>query len=175
MIKRILCLAVSVSLLAVSCKKDDASSKIDASATEIPPASPEDVVAPEANISAAPAPTDAPQTATPPANGKYPVMAFTKTEHDFGKIKDGDNVTYIFNFENTGESDLIISDAKGSCGCTVPDYPKEPIAPGKKGKIKVSFNSSGKTGQQHKTVTITANTAKGKEQLDIKATVAPKA
>lgn len=114
-----------------------------------------------------------PQTTTPPADGKYPVMEFETKEHDFGKINAGSKVVYTFNFKNTGEADLIISNAVGSCGCTVPEYPKEAIKPGESGKMKVSFNSAGKNGQQQKTVTITANTAAGKEMLTIKASITP--
>ncbi|WP_245699422.1 DUF1573 domain-containing protein [Flavobacterium noncentrifugens] len=124
---------------------------------------------PAAQITEAPMP----QTATPPADGKYPVMEFETKEHDFGKINAGSKVVYTFNFKNTGEADLIISNAVGSCGCTVPEYPKEAIKPGESGKMKVSFNSAGKNGQQQKTVTITANTAAGKEMLTIKASITP--
>ena len=106
-----------------------------------------------------------------PADGKYPVMEFDKTEHDFGMIDKGAKVEYSFNFENTGEADLIITRAVGSCGCTVPEYPKDPIKPGTSAKIKVSFNSAGKHGQQQKTVTILTNTKKGTETLLIKASI----
>jgi hypothetical protein len=101
-------------------------------------------------------------------------MSFDKSEHDFGIINQGSVVYYIFNFKNTGATNLIISNAIGSCGCTIPEYPKEPIAPGQSGKMKVSFNSTGKYGHQEKTVTITANTASGTEKLRIKASVKPK-
>lgn len=117
-----------------------------------------------------------PETNTPPpANGQYPVMAFGKTTHDFGTINEGDKVTYTFTFTNTGKSDLLISNAVGSCGCTVPEYPKTPIKPGQSDKIKVSFNSAGKSGNQQKTVTIATNSAAGKETLIIKANIKPKA
>ena len=115
-----------------------------------------------------------PETATPPADGKFPVMEFEKKEHDFGTINQGDKVVYTFNFKNTGEADLIISNAVGSCGCTVPEYPKEAVKPGESGKMKVSFDSAGKSGQQQKTITVTANTAAGKETLTIKTSITPK-
>lgn len=105
--------------------------------------------------------------------GKYPVMTFAETSHDFGTIEQGTPVEHRFEFTNTGESDLVIVDAKSSCGCTVPEYPKAPIAPGEKGELLVKFNGSGKN-QVSKTVTITANTEKGKEMLSIKAFVNPK-
>ncbi|NQY05259.1 MAG: DUF1573 domain-containing protein [Flavobacteriaceae bacterium] len=107
---------------------------------------------------------------------KFPVMTFEKTEHDFGTINDGDVVSTIFKFTNTGEAPLVIVSAKGSCGCTVPnDWPKEPIAPGATGQFTVKFDSKGKPNQQQKTVTVTANTEKGKELIKIKAFVNPAA
>ena len=103
-----------------------------------------------------------------------PVMTFDKVSHDFGIIKEGETVETVFNFTNTGKSDLIIVDARGSCGCTVPKYPKNtPIAPGEAGIISVRFDSSGKPNLQQKTVTISANTSSGREMLRIKAMVTP--
>ena len=105
------------------------------------------------------------------ANGKFAKMEFVSMEHDFGTINPKDVVETIFEFTNNGEADLVISKALGSCGCTVPDYSKEPIAPGEKGTIKVSFNPSGKMGMQNKTVTLTTNTVTGTEQLTVKANI----
>ena len=73
-----------------------------------------------------------------------PVMEFEKEIFDFGTIAQGEKVNFIYKFTNTGDADLIISSAKGSCGCTVPDWPKQPIAPGEVSEIKVVFNSDGK-------------------------------
>ena len=101
-------------------------------------------------------------------------ISFDKTEHDFGTIKEGDIVETVFSFTNTGKSELIISSAKGSCGCTVPEWPKEPILPGEKGEIKVKFNSDRKPNKQQKQVTLVTNTDGGKEVLVIKAQVTPK-
>jgi hypothetical protein len=108
--------------------------------------------------------------------GPLPVFVFEKETHDFGKIKEGDIVEYEFVFTNTGNAPLIIASATGSCGCTVPDWPKEPIGIGEKGKIQVKFNSSKKPGLQNKTVTITGNTFPKQTKLNIKANVeaAPK-
>jgi len=106
--------------------------------------------------------------------GKLPKIELDKIEHDFGTINEGDVVETEFIVKNTGESDLIIADAKGSCGCTVPVWPKEPIAPGTSAPIKVSFNSAGKPGKQSKTVTLTTNTEAGNENFSIKAEVTPK-
>ena len=103
-----------------------------------------------------------------------PVMTFDKVVHDFGTINEGDKVTTVFNFTNTGNEDLIIVDARGSCGCTVPQYPKNTaIAPGATGEITVSFDSSNKPGNQQKSVTLSANTASGREMLRIKSQVTP--
>lgn len=87
-----------------------------------------------------------------------PGMKFEKETHDFGKIKSGDKVTYAFKFTNTGKSPLIIKDAIATCGCTKPEWPTTPIAPGADGEIKVTFNSAGKMGLQDKQITVTANT-----------------
>lgn len=179
--KGIYFLLISGLLLVSACKKEEnASSRIDPNASEIAPASP-DAVAPvaqptpntAANSTATPAnPTTAQATANvtmPPA--KTTSVSFNKTEHDFGDIKQGDKVNYTFTFKNTGSNDLTIASAQGSCGCTVPEYPKTPIKPGKTGKMKVTFDSAGKTGAQTKTVTIRANTASGIETLKIKANI----
>ena len=108
------------------------------------------------------------------ALSKLPVMSFDKTEHDFGTINEGDVVETVFAFTNTGETDLTILEARGSCGCTVPEYPKDKvIAPGESGEIKVKFDSSNKPGNQTKTVTLSANTERGREILRIKTLVTP--
>jgi len=98
-------------------------------------------------------------------------IAFEKTVHDFGTVKEGESVEYTFVFTNTGKEPLKIESARGSCGCTVPQWPKEPIPAGAKGEIKVSFNSNGKRGKQHKSVTIKANTNPTHSRIYIKATV----
>lgn len=89
-----------------------------------------------------------------------PVMKFDELEFNFGTIKQGESVTHEFRFKNSGKEPLLINNAVGSCGCTVPDYPKEPIKPNSSGVIKVTFNSAGKSGPQDKTVTITYDTDK---------------
>ncbi|AWI26156.1 DUF1573 domain-containing protein [Flavobacterium pallidum] len=109
----------------------------------------------------------------PNSEGKA-IMEFKEKEFDFGDINEGDKVEHVFSFKNTGEVDLKIVSARGSCGCTVPDYPKEPVKPGEESQIKVSFNSARKHGEQHKTVTINANTATGTEVLKIKGNVIAK-
>ncbi len=108
------------------------------------------------------------------ASGPTTTIKFDKEAHDFGKMKDGELSHTEFNFTNTGTQDLFISNAVGSCGCTVPEWPREPIKPGKSGKIKVEFDSKGKQGEQLKTVTVTSNTAKPNTVLTIKAVILPK-
>ena len=87
-----------------------------------------------------------------------PAFKFEKEVYDFGEIKEGEKVTYDFKFKNIGNSPLIISSATATCGCTIPEYPKEPVAPGAEGLIRVIFNSAGKAGMQNKIISITANT-----------------
>lgn len=103
--------------------------------------------------------------------GPLPAFEFTEEEHDFGTINEGDIVDHVFTFVNSGETPLIISSATASCGCTVPQWPKEPIPVGGSGEIKVQFNSRKKPGIQNKTVTITANTYPKISRLKIKANV----
>lgn len=89
---------------------------------------------------------------------KVAKIVFEETEYNFGKITQGDTVRHTFTFKNDSDEDLLISNASASCGCTIPEWPKEPIAPGERGKIEVKFNSTGKSGVQNKVVMITANT-----------------
>lgn len=103
--------------------------------------------------------------------GPLPSFDFAESAHDFGTIKEGEVVEHTFKFKNTGDAPLIISSATASCGCTVPVWPKEPIAVGEEGEIQVRFNSKGKAGNQSKTVTITANTYPKTTRLNIKSVV----
>lgn len=97
-------------------------------------------------------------TAVSAANGQHPVMTFDKPTHNFGDITQGEKVEYSFKFTNTGNKDLLIMDATSTCGCTVPEWPKEPIKPGQSGYMKVIFDSHGKEGYTEKAITIRANT-----------------
>ena len=103
--------------------------------------------------------------------GPLPAFAFNEEVHDFGKIKEGDVVEHEFVFKNTGDAPLIIASATGSCGCTVPEWPKEPIGIGEEGTIRVKFDSKKKKGLQNKTVTLTANTFPKQTKLRIKANI----
>jgi len=113
-----------------------------------------------------------PNTASGVINsGQLPAMKFEETEHDFGKLIQGETVSYEFQFTNSGKSDLIIVDVSTSCGCTVPSFPKTPIHSGDKGVIKVTYNSSGKHGFQSKNILVVANTQPNTTLLRIKAQV----
>ncbi|WMX16102.1 MULTISPECIES: DUF1573 domain-containing protein [unclassified Aureispira] len=98
-------------------------------------------------------------------------LVFSENEFDFGTLEEGEKVEHVFKFENTSNNPLTISNARGSCGCTVPEWPREPIAPGESGEIKVKFDSKGKKGKQSKTVTITANTIPANTILTITSDV----
>ena len=98
-------------------------------------------------------------------------IEFDSTSFDFGTIGAGASVSHTFKFKNTGNFPLKITNAKGSCGCTVPKWPKEAIEPGQQGSILVTFNSKGKKGHQHKSITITANTTPATTRVYIKATI----
>tara|TARA_B100000963_G_scaffold354054_1_gene369897 strand:+ start:79 stop:534 length:456 start_codon:yes stop_codon:yes gene_type:complete len=100
-----------------------------------------------------------------------PIMDFEATEWDFGEIDQGDAVEYAFKFKNSGTDPLIITNAKGSCGCTVPEWPREPVAPGETGVIDVKFNSKGKKGKQNKRVTLTTNMVPSQQVLIVKGQV----
>lgn len=120
----------------------------------------------------APATINNSQPTTPATNGKSTSVSFARYEHNYGTVAPESTNKTSFVFTNTGKEPLIISNATGSCGCTVPNYPKEPIMPGKTGKIDVEFKpSKGQTGVQEKTVTVTANTEPAQTILKIKADV----
>ncbi len=103
-----------------------------------------------------------------------PEFNFEKELHDFGQLVDGEKVSYSFKFTNSGDAPLIISNAKGSCGCTVPNWPRNPIAPGESGSIDVTFNSSGRSGKQNKAITLTANTNPNRKVINITSEVTSK-
>lgn len=113
-------------------------------------------------------------TTTAAASTSGPTFKFEAEEYNFGTAKQGDVVTYEFKFTNAGKEPLIITSASGSCGCTVPNYPKEPIKPGEKGSIKVSFNTAGKAGVQDKTVTIKSNAKEGDKVIHVKGNIETK-
>ena len=176
-------LFVAVLLSMVSCKNDKAATTDAATGTEN--AAP----AADGSTSATPTMGVTPDGAVPnPAaenavleetaavpTGPTTTIEFPETTFDFGTVKEGEKVTHNYKFKNTGKEPLIISNAKGSCGCTVPEWPREPIAPGKTGEIKVIFDSAGKGSAegaaQSKKVTLTANTDPVNTYLTIKGSV----
>ncbi|QXP74333.1 DUF1573 domain-containing protein [Tenacibaculum sp. HL-MS23] len=101
-------------------------------------------------------------------------ISFDKQEYNFGTVTEGEVVKTSFTVTNTGKGDLVITNAQASCGCTVPVWPKEAIAPGDTGEIQVSFNTNGKPNRQSKSITLTTNTTKGREVLKISGMVTPK-
>lgn len=106
---------------------------------------------------------------------QQPVITFEKTEHDFGKINEGDGrVSVVFNFKNEGMSPLVLSNVRASCGCTTPTWTKEPVEPGQSGSITVTYNPNGRPGRFQKTVTITSNATEATKRVYIKGEVIPK-
>jgi len=91
------------------------------------------------------------------ANMPKTKMDFENTKHSFGTITEGEKVRHAYKFKNTGDNPLLISNAVASCGCTVPSYPKEPIAPGGEGEIVIEFNSENRVGHQQKNVLVYSN------------------
>ncbi|MEO1261957.1 MAG: DUF1573 domain-containing protein [Bacteroidota bacterium] len=163
-------LAVAVLAMFASCANDgdaarDAAVDVASTTTPPPPTTPgaanNGQVQPIANQTSTPAPPVGPTTA----------VTFAETEFNFGTVKAGEKVQHVYKFTNTGNEPLVISNAKGSCGCTVPKWPKEPIGVGEEGEILVEFDSKGKSGNQTKTVTITANTDPPQTLIQIKGQV----
>ena len=104
-------------------------------------------------------------------SGKLPVLEFDKTEHDFGNIENGTPVETVFTYKNVGESPLVVTDIKSTCGCTVPqDWDRTPLATGESSTFTVKFNGKG-NGMTTKSLTVVANTAKGNEVVRIKANI----
>ena len=100
-------------------------------------------------------------------------LSFEQTIFDFGEVEEGTIVEHTFSFENTGAVPLLISDARSTCGCTVPEWPREPIAPGEEGVINVRFDTRQKINQQSKPITITANTLPAQTRIYLRGFVNP--
>jgi hypothetical protein len=103
-----------------------------------------------------------------------PKIAFEKSTHDFGDIFQGDRVEHVFKFKNTGNDHLMLTNVQVTCGCTVPDWPRDPIAPGQSAEITVAFNSAGKMGRQNKTITVISNAVNDYEVVTIVTNILPK-
>ncbi|HRO09445.1 MAG TPA: DUF1573 domain-containing protein [Saprospiraceae bacterium] len=167
-------LAFAIVMSITSCKQEAATDTANAPTT---PGT--EATTPSATVQGAGNPTvvtdPAAAATTPVPTGPATTIKFEQDTYDWGKIMDGDKVTHTFKFTNTGNEPLVISNAKGSCGCTVPEWPKDAIAPGKSGEIKVVFNSQGKGAvggkEDSKRVTITANTDPVDSYLTIKGKI----
>lgn len=101
--------------------------------------------------------------------GPVTTISYERTLHDFGRIPSGPTYKTSFKFTNTGKEDLIVSNAKASCGCTVPTYGGEPIKPGQTGTIDVEFDSKGRAGEQLKQIVVTTNTEPSENILTVKS------
>ena len=153
-------LGFALAFMLFSCDSKNASQTAENTATASLPASNESV----------------PPTATPNTNATAEVakMEFDKIQHDFGNLKEGDVVKHTYKFKNVGTVPLVISNVQVQCGCTTPSYTKTPVPPNGEGTIELQFDSSNKSGPQHKTATILANVEGGQTQLVLTATVESK-
>lgn len=103
-----------------------------------------------------------------------PVLSFAESKFDFGTIKEGDVVKHTYQFKNTGNQTLIISEVRVTCGCTTPEWTRTPVAPGQTGFITAQFNSAGKPGQNHKVITVVSNSVTGNMPLSFITQVTPR-
>lgn len=196
--KNLSILILSVSLFAfIACKNDKTAESTQPATAPLamPPASEPQKVTMEANVGPdgktviTEVPSNAGQTTpssatpanvvTPDANaapvGPTTSIQFEETTYDFGtKPNDKGKIDHIFKFKNTGKEPCIISNVKASCGCTTPEWPKTPIAPGAVGEIKASFDPNGKKGPQNKTITVSANTNPPNTSLVVKGNLTGK-
>lgn len=167
-------LVIATVFVFTSCKEkaaDDANAAVTTEATTDPAA----VATDGSTLNAADAMAAGGEVASPVPTGPLTTIKFEQDTYDWGKVMDGDKVTHVFKLKNTGKEPLIISNAKASCGCTVPEWPKDAIAPGKSGEIKVVYDSKGKGAvggkDDSKKITITANTDPADTYLTIKGKV----
>lgn len=112
-----------------------------------------------------------PNSASGDVDAETPLIEFEKDFYDFGKIIQGEKVSYNFKFTNKGKSDLIISKVSTSCGCTVGDFPRVPVKPGETSSVEVKFDSENRRGFQNKTITVLSNAQPSSSVLKIKAEV----
>jgi len=168
-------LMCAVAVFMVSCASDTAGDAAEAGANAVTNAAgaAANAAGAAANAAGAAAKNVADAAANAVPTGPTTVMEFSETEFDFGVVDEGEKVSHTYAFKNTGKEPLIISNAKGSCGCTVPKWPKEPIAPGASGEITVEFNSKNKKGKRNQKVTLTANTEPAQTFIYLKGEVTP--
>ena len=105
-----------------------------------------------------------------PALGE-PVMLFDTLVHDFGTIIEGERVVCYFDYVNSGESDLVITSVEATCGCTTPDWNREPLKPGERENLKVVFDATGRSGSQRKAITVRSNASNSTVRLTIMADI----
>ncbi|SMO85547.1 Protein of unknown function [Chryseobacterium rhizoplanae] len=151
----------------VSCKKENKETQSTETATTDSAA----VAAPVTTDSAAASVTG--EAAAPVSNEPSTSVALSENSFDFGKIKKGDKVEHVYEITNTGKNPLIISEVKPGCGCTAPDFTKEPIMPGKKGKVTLHFDSSSFDGNVQKYADVFANVEKAPIRLTFTANIQP--
>lgn len=156
-------IVLAISLLTASCNRDKTT---EAGAQGM------NAAAADADAKANPT-IDNPNVAsdTEAPNPNAPVMTFAESQFDFGDIQPGSKVAHTFAFTNTGKTPLLIADATASCGCTTPNWTKEPVAPGAKGTLDVQFDSKGKQGLISKQVSVRANTQPATTVIYIKGNV----
>ena len=162
--KKIL-LVLAAAITIASCKEADKTSEATTTTSTAPPT--------EA-ANPAPSATAAPQQPTVDPATLTKVEWLDGMDKDFGKIVEGKNLEVSFRFKNVGDKPLVISNVSASCGCTVPETPKKPYAPGETGVIKASFNSTGKSGSQSKQVNVFANLEPAMTTLNFRVEVKPK-
>ena len=104
---------------------------------------------------------------------QFAQIAFERTDYNFGELNQGEKAIHIFNFKNIGDAPLVLNNVLSTCGCTVPEWPKEPILKDSTGVVQVLFDSSSKIGRQNKVITIRSNSKDGDFRLRISAMVLP--
>ncbi|MFN3405980.1 MAG: DUF1573 domain-containing protein [Cytophagaceae bacterium] len=112
------------------------------------------------------------QTGTEAPQGPY--IKFSENSFDFGDIYQGDTVSHVFKFKNTGNAPLLLKEVLTTCGCTVPKFSKDPILPGKESEIVVKFNSEGKEGRMTKPITVISNSTNSPARITIITNILPK-
>ncbi|MFK8054601.1 MAG: DUF1573 domain-containing protein [Saprospiraceae bacterium] len=166
---RLAILALAAFAFLASCNEDGSADVRDAARATVESAGAAASGAADAATSAAANAAATVANAVP--TGPTTVMSFDETTFDFGTVTEGEKVSHTYNFKNTGDEPLILQNAKGSCGCTVPQWPREPIAPGASGEVVVEFNSKGKAGDRNQKVTITSNTNPAQSFIYLKGKV----
>ena len=157
--KKIIGLSLLATLALVSCKKNEAAEQLQTNSSEVTPLQKAPVMESDLIGGA--------------HKGPQTTLALSESSFDFGKIKKGDVVEHVYEVTNTGKNPLIISNVQPTCGCTVPDFTKDPILPGQKGKITLKFNSANFDGVVHKSAEVYANVEKIPVELTFTADIQP--